>query len=212
MIKNFSEKDIDVTLVFVVSDTSNEAMNRILIHRDANLSATYCAANTADRQGLVYLRAITEFFAGRYAENNMVTRFVFGECVANNTRYYNMGEKTLSRFTEEYSRGFRTVFNAVRSYSPYVKVYTFIDGVWNRGLAFDNSVRFDNKAFLDAFTELQTKTWSDRFGMYSGQEVVFSGTRNAQGKNQLYVDSSIPGNPPIEIIWRVRPKNDGYVD
>ena len=67
------------------------------------------------------------------------------------------------------------------------------------------------KAFLDAFTELQTKTWSDRFGMYSGQEVVFSGTRNAQGKNQLYVDSSIPGNPPIEIIWRVRPKNDGYV-
>jgi phospholipid transport system substrate-binding protein len=67
------------------------------------------------------------------------------------------------------------------------------------------------QAFLDAFTQLQTKTWSDRFGMYSGQEVVFSGTRNAQGKNQLFVDSSIPGNPPIEIIWRVRPKNDGYV-
>ena len=67
------------------------------------------------------------------------------------------------------------------------------------------------QAFLDAFTQLQTKTWSDRFGMYSGQEVVFSGTRNAQGKNQLFVDSSIPGNPPIEIIWRIRPKNDAYV-
>ncbi len=67
------------------------------------------------------------------------------------------------------------------------------------------------QAFLDAFTELQTKTWSDRFGMYSGQEVVFSGTRNAPGKNQLYVDSSIPGNPPIEIVWRIRPKNDSYV-
>ena len=66
-------------------------------------------------------------------------------------------------------------------------------------------------AFLDAFTELLTKTWSDRFGMYSGQEVVFSGTRNAQQKNQLYVDSSIPGNPPVEIIWRIRPKDKGYV-
>lgn len=65
--------------------------------------------------------------------------------------------------------------------------------------------------FLNAFTELLTKTWSDRFGMYSGQEVVFSGTRNAQQKNQLYVDSSIPGNPPIEIIWRIRPKDKGYV-
>lgn len=65
--------------------------------------------------------------------------------------------------------------------------------------------------FLSAFTELLTKTWSDRFGMYSGQEVVFSGTRNAQQKNQLYVDSSIPGNPPVEIIWRIRPKDKGYV-
>lgn len=65
--------------------------------------------------------------------------------------------------------------------------------------------------FLDAFTELLTKTWSDRFGMYSGQEVVFSGTRNAPQKNQLYVDSSIPGNPPVEIIWRIRPKDKGYV-
>ena len=65
--------------------------------------------------------------------------------------------------------------------------------------------------FLKAFTELQTKTWADRFGMYSGQEVVFSGTRNAQQKNQLYVDSTIPGNPPIEIIWRIRPKDKSYV-
>jgi len=65
--------------------------------------------------------------------------------------------------------------------------------------------------FLSAFTELLTKTWSDRFSMYSGQEVVFSGTRNAQQKNQLYVDSSIPGNPPVEIIWRIRPKDKGYV-
>lgn len=65
--------------------------------------------------------------------------------------------------------------------------------------------------FLSAFTELLTKTWSDRFGLYSGQEVVFSGTRNAQQKNQLYVDSSIPGNPPVEIIWRIRPKDKGYV-
>ena len=65
--------------------------------------------------------------------------------------------------------------------------------------------------FLNAFTELLTKTWSDRFGMYTGQEVVFSGTRNAQQKNQLYVDSSIPGNPPVEIIWWIRPKDKGYV-
>ena len=65
--------------------------------------------------------------------------------------------------------------------------------------------------FLSAFTDLLTKTWADRFGLYTGQEVIFSGTRNAQQKNQLYVDSSISGNPPVEIIWRIRPKDKGYV-
>ena len=65
--------------------------------------------------------------------------------------------------------------------------------------------------FLSAFTELLTKTWADRFSLYTGQEVVFSGTRNAQQKNQLYVDSSIAGDPPVEIIWRIRPKDKGYV-
>lgn len=154
MINNFADKKIDVTVVFVVSDSGNDALNRSLIHKDADLSALYCANNTSDRQGIAYIRAVSEFFASKYVENNCVTRFVFGDSVGNCSRNYNMGEKTLAEFTEEYAVGFRTVFNAVRSYSPYVKVYTYIDGVWNSGLAFDEFTRYDNKAFLDSFSNV----------------------------------------------------------
>ena len=68
----------------------------------------------------------------------------------------------------------------------------------------------EKKDFIDAFTDLTTKTWTDRFGLYQGQDIVFQGTRNAPQKNQIYVDSKINDNPPIEVIWRLRQKEGGY--
>ncbi|MGN0919764.1 MAG: phospholipid-binding protein MlaC [Alphaproteobacteria bacterium] len=68
----------------------------------------------------------------------------------------------------------------------------------------------EKKDFMEAFTDLTTKTWTDRFGLYQGQDIVFQGTRNAPQKNQLYVDSKINDNPPIEVIWRLRQKDGNY--
>ncbi len=150
MIKNYAEKDIDVTVVFVVSDTGNDALNRVLIHKDADLDSTFCAYNTSDRQGLTYLRAITEFFASRYCKNNEITRFIFGDQVGNSKDNYNMGNKTLVNFVSSYANGLRTVYNAAKSYSPYVNIYTYIDSNWNRGLPYDLYIRYDNKEFLDS--------------------------------------------------------------
>ena len=67
----------------------------------------------------------------------------------------------------------------------------------------------EKQDFITAFTDLITKTWTDRFGLYQGQEIVFQGTRNAP-RNQIYVDSQITDNPPIEVIWRLRQKDDTY--
>ena len=63
-------------------------------------------------------------------------------------------------------------------------------------------------AFLTAFIDFTTKTWADRFDLYTGQQIVFTGTRNAEG-NQLYVDSQIKNNPPVEVIWRLKRMKDG---
>lgn len=67
----------------------------------------------------------------------------------------------------------------------------------------------ERQAFLNAFIDFTTKTWADRFDLYTGQQIVFSGSRNAEGKNQLYVDSTIENNPPVSVIWRLKQTKSG---
>lgn len=67
----------------------------------------------------------------------------------------------------------------------------------------------EREKFLTAFIEFATLTWADRFDTYNGQKIVFTGARNAD-KNQFYVDSIIQNNPPVEVVWRVKQKKDGY--
>lgn len=80
----------------------------------------------------------------------------------------------------------------------------FVTGVYWR-----KASETDKKAFLDAFMEFTTKSWADKFNMYTGQTIVFKGTRNAQ-KGQLFVDSVIQNEPPAEVIWRIREKDGSY--
>lgn len=80
----------------------------------------------------------------------------------------------------------------------------FVTGVyWRR------ANEADKQAFLDAFMEFTTKSWADKFNMYTGQTIVFKGTRNAQ-KGQLFVDSVIQNEPPAEVVWRIREKDGSY--
>ncbi len=77
------------------------------------------------------------------------------------------------------------------------------------GVYWRSATPADRDAFLTAFMDFTTKSWAGRFNMYNGQKIVFTGTRNAQ-KNQLYVDSQIQNNPPVEVIWRLREKNGTF--
>ncbi len=80
----------------------------------------------------------------------------------------------------------------------------FVSGVyWKR------ATPAEREAFITAFMDFTTKTWADRFDMYEGQKIVFTGTRDAN-RGQLYVDSQIQNNPPVEVIWRLREKDNSY--
>ena len=78
------------------------------------------------------------------------------------------------------------------------------------GVYWKKATEQEKQDFMEAFTDLTTKTWTDRFGLYEGQDIVFQGTRNAPQKNQIYVDSKINNDPPIEVIWRLRQKDGTY--
>ena len=77
------------------------------------------------------------------------------------------------------------------------------------GTAWKKTSEEDRAAFLNAFTDLTVKTWADRFNLYTGQQIVFQGTRNAE-RGQIYVDSVIQDKQPVEVIWRLRPSKDSY--
>ena len=63
--------------------------------------------------------------------------------------------------------------------------------------------------FLTAFVDFATQSWADKFDLYTGQDIQFTGVRTAAG-NQYYVNSQIMNNPPVEVVWRVREKNGAY--
>lgn len=77
------------------------------------------------------------------------------------------------------------------------------------GVYWKNALPEERQAFLDAFIDFTTKTWADRFDLYTGQKIIFSGTRNAEGKNQLYVNSVIENNPPVDVVWRLKRLKNG---
>lgn len=102
---------------------------------------------------------------------------------------------------EEKLERFRTEFTQALDLK---NIGQFVLGVyWRKATA------EEKEDFLKAFIDLTTKTWADRFDMYHGQKIIFTGVRNAEGK-QLYVDSTIQNNPPVEVIWRLKQKGDSY--
>ena len=102
-------------------------------------------------------------------------------------------EEKLERFREKFT-------NAL----DLKNIGQFVLGVYWR-----KATDAEKEAFLDAFMDFTTKTWADRFDAYQGQKIVFTGVRNAE-RNQLYVDSTIQNNPPVEVIWRLKQKDDSY--
>ena len=65
--------------------------------------------------------------------------------------------------------------------------------------------------FIEAFKNMAIKMTAERFSMYDGQEVKFFSERPAQGKNQVFVESSISSkDKPIQVVWRIREKNGQY--
>ena len=102
---------------------------------------------------------------------------------------------------EEKMARFKTEFESALDLK---NIGQFVLGVyWRKASAEERT------AFLNAFMDFTTKTWADRFNLYQGQKIIFTGSRNAE-KKQLYVDSVIQNNPPVEVIWRLKQKDNTY--
>ncbi len=68
------------------------------------------------------------------------------------------------------------------------------------------------QAFIDAYRNLNIKTWSQRFDEFKGKNFVFSGTTASNSANQIFVNSTVPMDQgePANVVWRVKQTGDTF--
>lgn len=67
----------------------------------------------------------------------------------------------------------------------------------------------EQQEFLTAFLDFATKSWADKFNLYTGQKINFTGIQAAKS-GQFFVSSFVEGNPPAEVLWRIKKAGSTY--
>ena len=154
-LQQYNNAGISVTAVLNLKLSSNETLNNILIHPDADraYAANGYAFNTASSDGVRYLRAVFDFLAHRYSSDNTeygrITNYVIGNKVGLSYLNYNMGKKTLADFTANYAAAVRIAYNTIKSVSSAANIYVSLDYTWDNDLPADNLLKYDNRIMLD---------------------------------------------------------------
>ncbi len=94
--------------------------------------APYYMPNSAEPLGVETLAAVCSFLAGRYnnAVNGQVDNWIFGNEVTARTQWNYIKSMPLSSYVEEYAKGLRIAYTAIRSENANARVYTCIDQLW----------------------------------------------------------------------------------
>ncbi len=77
------------------------------------------------------------------------------------------------------------------------------------GVYWRKASKTEQDEFLVAFLDFATKSWADKFNLYTGQKIDFTGIQEAKS-GQFFVSSSVQGNPPAEVLWRIKKSGDTY--
>ncbi len=68
------------------------------------------------------------------------------------------------------------------------------------------------EAFIDAYREMNIKTWSKRFDEFKGRDFKFTGTTPSNSANQVFVNSTVPmpEGEPAKVVWRVKQTGNSF--
>ena len=126
-----------------------------LIHPDARggSSAPYYMFNGAEESGVEYMAAIGTFLAERYSgtAHGKVSNWVIANEINARKEWNHMAHVDIETYVEEYAKGFRVFYTAIKSVNASARVYMPIDQQWNRDLK--NNPNYDGKDILDVFNQ-----------------------------------------------------------
>ncbi len=122
------------------------------IHPNAvNGSAPYYMFNATDENGCQALEAAATFLAQRYSgtEHGQIVNWVIANEINARKDWNYMDYTDVTTYSEEYAKGYRLFYNAIKSVNANARIYTCLDQVWNRNLKSTDG--YDARDVLDAF-------------------------------------------------------------
>ena len=124
-----------------------------LIHHKARSggSAPYYMFNGAEESGVEYMAAIGTFLAERYSGNShgRISNWIIANEINARKEWNYMAHTDIETYVEEYARGFRVFYNAIKSVSSSARVYISLDQQWDRNIK--NNTNYDGRDIMDVF-------------------------------------------------------------
>lgn len=141
-----------ITTTAIILNNYSSAYQQ-LIHPQARGggSAPYYMFNGAEESGVEYMAAIATFLAERYSDNRhgRISNWVIANEINARKEWNHMAYVDVETYVEEYAKGFRVFYNAIKSVSSSAQVYISLDQQWDRNIK--NNTNYDGRDILDAF-------------------------------------------------------------
>lgn len=124
-----------------------------LIHPNARSGSTapYYMFNGAEESGVEYMAAVGTFLAERYSGSKYgrISNWIIANEINARKEWNYMAQTDVATYVEEYAKGFRVFYTAIKSVSSSARVYMPIDQQWDRNIK--NNPDYDGRDILDEF-------------------------------------------------------------
>jgi hypothetical protein len=158
-IRPLTDAGVIVSLILLVYQSGDAALNRILLHPDYDKSAPnrLGAFNTVTAGGVRHFKACIELLAHRYGDprtyGGRVVNFILSNEVNSHWFWSNMGHVSMETFAEDHLRTARIANTALRRVSSCARLYLSLEHHWNiRYPGGDATQTFPGRPFLDYFS------------------------------------------------------------
>jgi len=145
-----SAKGIQVTAVIL--NNSNGAYPELIHPKSRGGGCPYYMFNGSDADGVNAMAAAATFLAERYSgAHGTISNWIIANEI-NATKEWNYYPSTDHyTYSDEYAKGFRVFYNAIKSVNGDAKIYMPLDQTWNRNL---NNGDHDGRDVLDDFNNI----------------------------------------------------------
>lgn len=143
------------TTAVVLNDWNDDHLE--LIHpeaRDKDSGAYYYMFNAADAEGVKTMEAVASFLAGRYSggEHGIVHSWVIANEINQNKLWNYLDTVDVAYYAQEFERGMRIFYQAIKSQYANARVYFSIDHDWNSNKTASHKY-FNAKDLVRAFND-----------------------------------------------------------